>query len=672
MHEANACTVIAVGKNATVDGATLLAHTDDAGGGSADLRLVRVQAQDHAPGSRRSVYHFNGGYPRIVTAERGVHYEPHMEDVNGTVRAQPFSIPLGSIPQVPHTYAYWDQDYGIMNEVQLSIAESTCGARTAGWPLDMTGIGYNMFGIAELSKVALERCDSARCAIQTMGDLAVEYGFYSEDSGDPASPYYDGTSEALAIADKYGEVWIFHILTGPNNASAVWGAERVKDTDVTVLANGFTIREMDLNNTDYYMASPNVLSFAEEMGWWTPKMGPFDFTFAYGSRTLPNLIKPLYTGRRVWRVFDLLAPSLKLDSRLGIVAEYKTYPWSITPDKLIEPQTIMNILRDYYQGTEYDMTKGLSAGPFGSPVRWGGNANDVGGWERPISMFRTIYSFILQARGHLPNHIGGVMWYGQNTPHHTVYVPFSCMQDNVPESYMKGTESHFELGSAWWAFNLVNNWSLLRFNLIHQDIRVKVEDLQNKSIDLRQKLETKGLEMEESKESQDKYIQYMISESNAFASMVVNEWWTLAWELISKFTDGYETTGEAENQMLQLGYPLWWLQLTTYPEWPGHTFTPSEILKTQLGNSWNRLQEDNNTLKLNTSLNVVNMEAQAQAQAPIQSNNIVTNASLSTMVTLVVGILIGVFIGAGLTFIKLQNMERLPLRNRRTGYTTII
>ena len=34
------CTLIAVGKNATTDGSTMIAHTDDAGGGAADIRLV--------------------------------------------------------------------------------------------------------------------------------------------------------------------------------------------------------------------------------------------------------------------------------------------------------------------------------------------------------------------------------------------------------------------------------------------------------------------------------------------------------------------------------------------------------------------------------------------------------------------------------------------------------
>lgn len=65
--------------------------------------------------------------------------------------------------------------------------------------------GNQLFAIDELSKLALERCQSARCAIQTMGDLAVEYGYYC-GSASAADPKYGDASETLAIADKFGEV----------------------------------------------------------------------------------------------------------------------------------------------------------------------------------------------------------------------------------------------------------------------------------------------------------------------------------------------------------------------------------------------------------------------------------------------------------------------------------
>ncbi|KAF0686240.1 Aste57867_21945 [Aphanomyces stellatus] len=549
----HACTIIAVTKEASAEKTPLTAHTDDAGYGAADLRLVRVPAADHPHGSERAVYDFSPGYPRVTTLQRGSEYAPKT--------GEKLSKPLGYIPQVPHTYAYFDQDYGVINEVQLSIAESTCAARTVGWPSDVP-YGYNLFGIAELSKLALERCDSARCAIRTMGDAAVTYGFYSEDSGSPLAPGYSDSAEALAISDKYGETWVFHVLTGPKNASAVWAAQRVPAGHVTAIANGFVIRQMNLTDSDNYMASANVASFAQAQGWWDPAQGPFDFTAAYNFN-FPGPVGPLYTGRRVWRIFDWFAPSLKLDSTWG-QASLPTYPFSVPVDAPVTLDSVFELLKDHYEGTPYDMTQGMAAGPFGIPVRFDGPHGDVqGGWERPISMYRTMFSFVLQATGDVADHLGGTMWYGQGSPHGTVYVPFSCGQDEIPTSYVVGKQSEFHPDSMWWVFDFVNNWSLLRFNVINAQVRAEAKTWQTRAIELHathvhEQLDVAALQLA----------------TNAFADDLFKGWWKLAWRLVSQFSDGYITTGETTEEMKMPGYPTWWLRAVDFATWPGNGYHP--------------------------------------------------------------------------------------------------
>ena len=103
---------------------------------------------------------------------------------------------------------------------------------------------------------------------------------------------------------------------------------------------------------------------------------------------------PLYVGRRLWRVFDIVAPSLKLDPYLGYLPAKKTYPISLKPEYQVGLEStcshlyplpsppsspprpsklsindVMAMLRDAYEGTEFDMTKGLAAGAFGNPLR---------------------------------------------------------------------------------------------------------------------------------------------------------------------------------------------------------------------------------------------------------------------------------------------------------------
>ncbi|OQS04790.1 peptidase [Thraustotheca clavata] len=554
----DACTVIAVTKGATVDGASLTAHTDDAGWGAADIRLVHVPAMNHSVNSTRPVYEFNQGYPRLVVKERGPHYQPK----EGEVLAKP----LGYIPQVQRTYAYFDQDYGMINEVQLSIAESTCSAKTVGWPSNLP-YGYNLFGIAELSKLALERCDSARCAIQTMGDAAVKYGFYSEDSGDPAAPVYGDSAESLAIADKYGETWVFHVLTGPKNSSAVWAAQRVPDGHVTAVANFFTIREMNLTDKDNFLASDNILSFAQEMQWWKPEDGIFDFAKAY-AYAVPGPILSLYAGRRIWRILDSFAPSLHLDSTLGCRVEYPTYPFSVVPDSPVNIEQVMELLKDHYEGTPYDMTKGIAAGPFNTPVRYDGPRLGKGGWERAISMYRTMFSFVLQVRGtKFPDAFGATFWFGQSTPHGTIYIPYSCAQSKLPESYLIGKQSEFNTESMWWAFDFVNNWSQLRFNVINAEVRQEAKKWQTEAFANQNEL----LKAPKSKVTLEALEQL----NNDFGNKVFKAWWAFAWKLVGKYSDGYITTGEAPQEMQVIGYPTEWLNATDYVNWPGNTFAQS-------------------------------------------------------------------------------------------------
>jgi len=113
----------------------------------------------------------------------------------------------------------------------------------------------------------------------------------------------------------------------------------------------------------------------------------------------------------------------------------KDYPFSVKPDKKLGVRDVMALHRDHYEGTEFDMTKGLAAGPFGSPYRYIGKydgaqnnvsnrSNMWGAWERPISVFYCGYVYVNQARSWLPDEIGGVTWFGPDKPYLTCFVPF--------------------------------------------------------------------------------------------------------------------------------------------------------------------------------------------------------------------------------------------------------
>ncbi len=59
--------------------------------------------------------------------------------------------------------------------------------------------------------------------------------------------------------------------------------------------------------------------------------------------------------RRMWRVFSKLAPSLNLSPYTDPLAT--DYPFSVPVDQKVSFEDVMELVRDHYQGTEFDNTK---------------------------------------------------------------------------------------------------------------------------------------------------------------------------------------------------------------------------------------------------------------------------------------------------------------------------
>ncbi|KAJ1621735.1 hypothetical protein T492DRAFT_619025 [Pavlovales sp. CCMP2436] len=230
----------------------MVAHTDDSGG-MGDPRLAYVPAREYPQGSMRNVYLSIADYPRMLAPERSDTYRP----LNDKQRALPWAAPIGQIPQANHTFGYWDVDYGLGNEHGLVMAETTCAGRWGAAPMGQPN-GTALFGIEELSKLALERCKTAACAVSTMGAIAEEYGYYGGNSH--LGKY------ALVIGDATGELWVFHILPGPEVGGAVWAAQRMLEESITIVANMFIIRQMDLSDPTTFRASKGIVELAAKLG----------------------------------------------------------------------------------------------------------------------------------------------------------------------------------------------------------------------------------------------------------------------------------------------------------------------------------------------------------------------------------------------------------------------
>lgn len=536
------CTNILITKGASSDGSVIVAHTNDNELG--DNRIVYMPARDYGTGAKRAVYPYIRNYPRYV----GKDFSPAY-DTPGL----PVTKPLGYIKQATHTYASFDASYPLINEHQLMIAEGTNGAKIK----PQAQPNKLIFFSSELARVAMERCKKAKAAVILMGGLIDKYGYY-------------GTGETLLVADTE-EGWVFEMCGSPDGKGGLWVAKRVPDGEIFVCANEFRIREVEPKDPDM-LYSKKLLEVALKFGWWNPNDGKLDWlkTVSYGEE-----YHPYYSLRRVWRILDILAPSLKFNP--WVENGYtKQYPFSIKPDKKVSVKDIMKIFRDHYEGTEFDLTVGTAAGPFGNPNRWVGPYDSTkddlsfidqkgiaGAWERPISVFYCGYSHICQARSWLPNPIGAIAWIGLDVPHNTCYIPFYIGIKDLPQSFQQGNTQEFNRNAAWWAFNVTGNLLNIKYGYMIEDILSLQTEMENKELQAQSAVETKAVELY--KESPQEAQAYLTDYCITNAQKIVDTWWQLSESLLVGYNAGYYNLPFLAQK---IGYPDWWLKQVGYDQGP--------------------------------------------------------------------------------------------------------
>jgi dipeptidase len=423
----DSCTSIIVGKLASADGSTMTSHSCDS---TSDRTWINiVPHMKHKPGDTCVVYH-------------------NPKETRGP--DDPNRLPSGEILQVLETYAYINTAYPVMNEHQLAIGETTFGGKRELRSKE------GIIDCPELYRLILERARTAREAIKIADELTKTYG-------------YNDYGECFTFADPQ-ETWHFEILgPGAGKKGAVWAAVRVPDDQVGVSANASRIRQLNLQDPDNYLASANVHSLAQELGWWDPASGePFEFCYAYASR------QSMACRRREWRVLSRGAPSLKLDPN------GENFPFSVKPEKKLTVKDVLEIFRDTYQDTPYDMTRTLiSVNREGkaskSQVAQPFMNRDLMELlkvqpERTICCARATYLQITQSRSWLPDPVGGVVWLGYDNPATTPHTPFYCGITRMPDSYMVDGRRGYRRDCAWWAFRKPSQLALFRWQTMSQTV----------------------------------------------------------------------------------------------------------------------------------------------------------------------------------------------------------
>ncbi|WP_301677560.1 dipeptidase [Methanoculleus methanifontis] len=542
VSNAAACTVFAITPGASEDGSMYVGHTNDGVGKDwrniDDISLTFVPAADHAAGEKRPVF-----------------FDPDSgSDAAGGEDSSDSGRVLGYIDQVPHTYAYYTGSYGMMNEHQLLSAECTEYAKVELGAAE----GKRIFYSSELSNVALERCTKAREAVELVGGLIDTYGYY-------------GTGETLIFADPE-EAWVIEICSSldEEDGGGLWVAQKIPDGEVFVAANEFRIREVVPGNPDQ-IYSTDLFSKLEDAGVWSPADGTLDWLEAvsYG-----EYAHPYYSLMRVWRIQDRLAPSLNLSPYVEN-SYTKAYPFTITPDEKVNLTGAFSLFRDHYEGTGFDLTTGEAAGPFGNPYRYLGpddghtdfqNASYMevraGANPRPVSAVFCSYSYVAQARSSLPDPVGGVLWFGPAVAYETVYAPFYAGSTNVSTAYTTGDRLQYDPDSAYWTFDLVTNWAMLRYDAMIDEIIAKQGEIEAESIALVQETDREAAELIAAGDNEEA-ARLLTDFTVTRGDEIIDEWHALTGTLIVTYSNGL-ITDPATEAVEEPGYPAWWLNETGY------------------------------------------------------------------------------------------------------------
>ncbi len=248
------CSVLVAAADPSTGRPPLLSHSFDTPGG-VDFRLVSIPAhaqQQSAQSGCRPIFRYEEeSLPRFRGSFRGdvPAYTTEFSEDAATYTVEK----IGELPAHDgEALDYVEAASGIANSAGLMLAECTCSAVFGALPRGEAG-GKALLGYMELTRLALERCTTAREAILLMGGLAVEHGFYGNTTD------LGGAAESLCIIDT-AEAWVFHILADDSGKSAIWAAQRLEPGHAAACCNMFIIRAMEPEDR----CGANALIFCNE------------------------------------------------------------------------------------------------------------------------------------------------------------------------------------------------------------------------------------------------------------------------------------------------------------------------------------------------------------------------------------------------------------------------
>ena len=383
------CTTIIIGQEQTVDGSMIVARSED---------WDAMEAKNY------EIFEGTDNGPREFVAKDSPFRCELPEKALGYSALSPYNL-----------HGHWGSAGFNTAGVGMSATESIFSNDEVlkHDPLVENGVAEN-----SVFNITLPYVRTAREGVERLGMLIEKYGI-AEGFG-------------IGFVDSK-EIWYLETACGHR-----WLACRMPKDQYFVTGNQSRFRTYDPNDKENYLASADLIEFAEKHGLYNPAQGAFDFHEAY-ARDIK--LDTTYNYPRVWGLQQFFSPEIKND------VTKNTFPVFAKAAHKITLTELRTAFRFHYDNTEHDPY--LNSNPK-EPYR-------------PVSIFRTTQTHLIQVRPELPQAIGCVNYVAMGMADLGVFLPLYQGITSYPEAYTKGNDES-SADSAYWKFRKVMVLGMTNYN----------------------------------------------------------------------------------------------------------------------------------------------------------------------------------------------------------------
>lgn len=373
------CFAIIAGKATTVDGSVLFGHNEDDSG----EQMLNVYI---AP---------EGNQPAVT--DGGLKIPASV--VNARSKKTGSGTGFGKDGKRYNGKFIWCEFPGMsvadaaINQWGVAIASDGCNSREDRDDFTDGGILYDVrINVAKYARTARE-------AVKIIGEAVEQFG-------------YKGSGRTYSVADPE-EGWIVSVVKGRH-----WVAQRVPDDKVMAIPNYYTITKVDLEDTENFMGSKDIVDYAISRGWYDPhSRQEFNFRMAYAD---PATIE---------RSGNILRHKDVIEYITGAPCPYDQYSMQpmFTPARKLSVQDLINMLS-------------IHSGPVkevGPPTREPARGHLDPRHPGRVCTDVTIVSTIFQLRRWMPRETGCIMWMCPGRPCVEVYVPWYLGMTKSPAGWAR-------------------------------------------------------------------------------------------------------------------------------------------------------------------------------------------------------------------------------------------